>query len=325
MNENGKRLESAFNMLGLMVNFVKEEISPQLATYYFDFINIAQYTKTKLQQAVDKISLYNHRKFIIVKSDFAHFGLAMPNKQVDPLWITNLEQPQNKNAITIGVDLQNNNVELDFEKVSHLLIAGTTGSGKSVLLTTILVSLYKQFTINNFDLKIIDPKRTEFGVFKNLFNCEYIDETVDAIATLEDLVYEMENRYSEMAQGNNNFKQLFVVVDELADLMLQSRYDIEETIVRLAQKARAAKIHLILATQRPTVNVITGLIKANMPNRICLKMASIIDSRVMLDHKGAEDLLGRGDAILKLDSTTTETRFQCAMISKANLEQAIRR
>lgn len=318
---NGEKLQSALAIVGVNVDFIQEVISPQIATYYFDFKNIATCTKAKLQNAIYRLSMYFHRKFSLVENcDKAHFGISMPNKQVSPLWLTKLEQPENKNAIAIGLDLANNNVELDFNKISHLLIAGTTGSGKSILLNTIMFGFYKNIGYPNFDLYIIDPKRTEFNWYNQFANVRYIEETTEAIATLCDLVNEMEYRYSQMAKGNNDFKHLFVVVDELADLMLSSRYEVEETIVRLAQKARACKIHLILATQRPTVNVITGLIKANMPNRICLKMASQVDSRTMLDHKGAEELLGRGDAIIKLDGSVNEIRFQCAMITKEQIK-----
>ena len=323
MSHNGDTFESALKMLGCNVKYVSEAISPQLATYYYDYENISQYTKARLQSVVDKMSIYYHKKLTIVYDENAHFGISMPNRQVSPLWLTNLEQPHDFHSINIGKDLGNRDVILDFDKIPHLLIAGTTGSGKSILLKAIMFALYDSVRYDNFDLVIIDPKRTEFSMFREIGNVDYVDETTDAIAIVEDLVNEMEYRYSEMAKGNYNFKHKFVVIDEVADLMLSSRYEVEESIVRLAQKSRAAKIHLIVATQRPTVNVITGTIKVNMPNRICLKMASGVDSRTMLDTKGAEELLGRGDAILVLDGTTTRTRFQCAMISDSNLKNAL--
>lgn len=324
-NENGNRLQSALNQLGLNVEFVGQVIEPhsQLATYYFNYKNIKDYSKTKLQAFVDKLSMYYHIRFEITNSDIAHFGLSMPNRQRKTLWLGSLTQPENKYAINVGKDLSNKDVILDFTKIPHLLIAGTTGSGKSVLVNSILSSLYINLGGDNFDLMIIDPKRTDFRLYGELPNCDFVDETTDAIAKLNDLVYTMEERYSEQANGKFDQKHIFVVVDELADLMLTSRYEVEENLMRLAQKSRAANIHLILATQRPTVNVLTGSIKSNLPNRICLKMASQIDSRTVLDHKGAETLLGFGDAILKLDGTTNEIRFQCAMISKENVKNCI--
>lgn len=326
IESNGKVYEQALKILGINVEYVNETISPQIATYYYNFVDIKHYDKRRLEKAVEKMTIYYHKNFEIVKgNEKAHFGISRPIPQKQTLWLTSLTQPMNHNAITIGKDISGHNVELDFNKISHLLIAGTTGSGKSVLLNTIIAGLYMNMGNDNFEIAIIDPKNTEFKEYAIMPNSKYIDETTEAIATLNDLVGVMEQRYKEMSKGITNHKHLFVVVDELADLMLSSRYDVEETIVRLAQKSRAAKIHLILATQRPTVNVITGLIKANMPNRICLKMVSQIDSRVMLDHNGAEKLLGFGDALIRLDSSTNENRFQCAMISKDNIKNAIRR
>lgn len=322
-NENGKRLENAFRQLGASVTFVGQSVSSQLVTYYFDYDNIAQYSKNKLQGVVDKMCLYYHIKFSIVHSDTAHFGITMPNREFATLWLTSLKQPCDKHSINIGKDLMNKDIILDFDRISHLLIAGTTGSGKSILLKSLMYSLFSSIGCDNFDLIILDPKRTEFQIFKERNNVRYVDETLEGIEIINGLVNEMEYRYSEMAKGNNNFRHIFVVVDELADLMLTSHYDIESSIVRLAQKARAAKIHLILATQRPTVNIVTGLIKANMPNRICLKMPAGVDSRVVLDHKGAEELLGRGDALIRLDGSCNETRFQCAMISDSNIKQSL--
>lgn len=321
---NGMVLESAIKQLGTRVKFVSESISPQLATYYFNYENIAQYTKAKLQAIVDKLSLYYHKNLKVVGGeDVAHFGITMPNRQTSPLWMTNLDQPKDTHSINIGKDLGNKDVVLDFNEIPHLLVAGTTGSGKSILLKSLMYGMFVSIKPDNFDLIIIDPKRTEFSMFKGRNNVQYIDETVDAIACIENAVSEMEYRYNEMSKGNYNFRHLFIVIDEVADLMLQSRYEVEESIVRLAQKSRAAKIHLIVATQRPTVNIITGTIKVNIPNRICLKMASGVDSRTMLDTKGAEELLGRGDAILVLDGTTTKKRFQCAMITNEDINYCL--
>ena len=333
LEENGKRVESQFNQLGFRVKLVEQIVSPQMITYYFDCLNLQQFSKQKIANLLDKLSAYNHVKFNYVETTKSHFAVSHSLSQRQPLWLASFEFKPNYTTdikIPIGKDLNNNVVELDFGKIPHILIGGTTGSGKSVLINTMICSLYQTTPKQMFELVLIDPKRVELNKYKTIPNVKFIEETNEAIYFLSQLCATMDYRYAELERlgrknGDNYFKPIFVIIDELADLMLSARYECEESIVRLAQKSRAVGIHLILATQRPTANVITGLIKANMPCRIGLKMASYRDSIILLDHKGCESLLGFGDSILKLPYQTEEIRLQVAYVGEENIQSIIER
>ena len=329
--ENGNRLEQQFNQLGFRVRLVDEIKSPQCITYYFDCLNIADFSKARVERLLEKISAYNHIKFSYVATDKSHFAITHGLIQRQPLFLSSFQFKPNydKIVLPIGKDLNNNVVELDLDKIPHILIAGTTGSGKSVLINTLISSLYITTPKELFELTLIDPKKVELGRFKVLPNVRFIDETNEAVAVLSELVDEMEWRYNIMEEkgvknGKGLFKTKIVIIDELADLMLSSRYEVEESIVRLAQKSRACNIHLIIATQRPTINVVSGLIKANLPCKICLKVASVRDSIVVLDKGGAEKLLGFGDCLIKLPYQVEETRCQVAYISDERIDDVIK-
>lgn len=331
MGNNGNILQAQFRELGLNVNFAKEVKSPQMVTYYFNLENISNYSVSFITRLLEKLSHYNHRKLNFVETYDFDFGVSETLSQRQPLFLTGFDFKANNGSnitIPIGKDTNNNVVNIDFDKIPHILIAGTTGSGKSVLMNDILCSLIATTHTSNFDMVLVDPKQVEFSPYASLPNVKFIDETNEAVAYLYDLCGEMDNRYALMKEkgindSNGVLKPIYVFIDELADLMLTSRYEVEESITRLAQKGRACGIHLIIATQRPTANVITGLIKANMPCKIALKVSSVRDSVVALDHKGAEQLLGFGDAILKVPYSTEETRFQCAYVSKQKIQKLI--
>lgn len=229
-----------------------------------------------------------------------------------------------------GMDTDGRPVSLCFPKVPHVLIAGETGSGKSVLLHSVIASLL--LSSPGAVLDIVDTKRVEYLDYNGRARLSVTAS--DAVERLHSIAFgEMDYRYRLISafeardlSGVPGLKRHFIVIDELADLMLVSRYEAEASIVRIAQLGRACGIHLILATQRPTVDVVTGLIKANMPARIALKVASFRDSITILDHKGAEALLGAGDAILKANAT--ETRFQSCVVhpdEERNIISASRR
>lgn len=331
-SENGHRLAQQFNEMGFRVEFVKQVASPQIITYYFNCLTINQFSKKRVESLLEKISAYNHIKFAYVETSETHFAISHPIPQRQPLWFSSFSFTPNYTTdikIPIGKDLNNNVVSLDFGKIPHILIGGTTGSGKSVLINTIICSLYATTPKEMFELVLIDPKRVELSKYKAFNNVKFIEETNEAVYFLSQLVSIMEQRYAELEKigrknGDNYFKPLFVIVDELADLMLSARYECEESVVRLAQKGRACGIHLLLATQRPTVNVVSGLIKSNLPCRIALKTASFRDSITLIDKGGAEKLLGFGDSILKLPYTTEETRLQVAYCDDDLINQVIK-
>lgn len=227
--------------------------------------------------------------------------------------------------LILGEDVMGNKIAVDLVKMPHLLVAGSTGSGKSVALSSMIVSLLCRCLPSELKLILIDPKRLEFSPFADIAHLLFpiITSPQYAGGVLKWLVKEMENRYEIMAQVGaknifdfNNICTQFskekipfivVIIDELADLMMTGGKDIEDSIIRIAQMARAAGIHMIVATQRPSVDVVTGLIKVNFPSRISFKVASKIDSRTILDCGGADKLLGRGD-MLFLDSQSSHLK-----------------
>ena len=217
--------------------------------------------------------------------------------------------------------------ELDLDKAVHLMISGTTGSGKSVAVNRLICELVSNYGPEELGLVLIDPKQVEFTIWKD------IPHLVAPIVTNMDLakailnwaVTEMENRYTEMKErGIKQWdgRKIVIVIDELADLMTTDRNNVETSLVRLAQKARAPGIHLVLATQRPDAKVLTGLLRANIPTKMALRVASAIDSRIAIGKSGAERLTGCGNAIV-VDTEGHETRFLVDYISESDIHRLI--
>jgi S-DNA-T family DNA segregation ATPase FtsK/SpoIIIE len=219
----------------------------------------------------------------------------------------------------------------------HLLIAGTTGSGKSGCINTLLTSILLRATPDDVRMILIDPKRIELNYYESIPHLltPVVSSPKEASAVLQNVVAEMERRYERLslvrarnlpeanrafrARGEDTLPYLLVVIDELADLMMISPQAVEDAIIRLAQKSRAVGIHLVLATQRPSVDVITGMIKANVPSRIAFAVSSQTDSRVILDTAGAESLLGQGDMLFKPLGTSRLQRVQGAFVTEEEI------
>jgi S-DNA-T family DNA segregation ATPase FtsK/SpoIIIE len=228
----------------------------------------------------------------------------------------------------LGVNTQNSPVWIDLYSAPHLLIAGETGAGKSVLVNSIICSVLLKNSPETARFVMIDPKQVEFTAYKNLPHLlrPIITSPRAAVAALESLCDTMEERYTRAAARGLKYSPetpIICIIDELADLMITSRAAVEKYIVRIAQKGRAARIHLIIATQSPRASVITGLIKANMPTKIALTCSNIRESMVILDHGGAEKLTGRGDCILKTPLTPDEIRIQAAYTPEKDIENIV--
>ena len=240
-------------------------------------------------------------------------------------------------SVWLGKDISGAAVWADLARMPHILIAGTTGSGKSGCINTMLCSILLRATPDDARMILIDPKRVELGLYESIPHLltSVVSSPKRAAAVLANVVEEMERRYERMSvararnlqefnrvlakRGEERIPHLLVVIDELADLMMISPQDVEDSIIRLAQKSRAVGIHLVLATQRPSVDVITGMIKANVPSRIAFAVSSQTDSRVILDTSGAEALLGQGDMLFKPLGTSRLQRVQGAYVSEEEI------
>jgi DNA segregation ATPase FtsK/SpoIIIE, S-DNA-T family len=240
-------------------------------------------------------------------------------------------------AVWLGKDISGHAVWTDLARMPHVLIAGTTGSGKSGCINTILTSILLRSTPDEVRMILIDPKRIELNYYESIPHLltPVVSSPKGAAAVLANVVTEMERRYERLSilrarnlaeanrtlrgRGEESLPHLLVVIDELADLMMISPQEVEDAIIRLAQKSRAVGIHLVLATQRPSVDVITGMIKANVPSRIAFAVSSMTDSRVILDQAGAESLLGQGDMLFKPLGTSRLQRVQGAFVTEEEI------
>ncbi|HEO8743736.1 TPA: cell division protein FtsK [Campylobacter upsaliensis] len=275
-------------------------------------------------------------------------GIEVPNEETQTIYLREILESEvfrnSKSPLTIalGKDIVGNAFVTDLKKLPHLLIAGTTGSGKSVGINAMLLSLLYRNSPKTLRLMMIDPKMLEFSIYNDIPHLltPVITDPKKAVNALSNMVAEMERRYRLMAEAKTknieNYNEkvrlsgeaeelpfIVVIIDELADLMMTAGKDVEFYIGRLAQMARASGIHLIVATQRPSVDVVTGLIKANLPSRISYKVGQKIDSKVILDAMGAESLLGRGDCLFTPPGTSNIVRLHAPFASEFEIEKIV--
>jgi S-DNA-T family DNA segregation ATPase FtsK/SpoIIIE len=278
----------------------------------------------------------------------AAIGIEIPNKNTVPVFLRDVidtESFQNypsKLAFAVGKDIAGNVVVGDIAKMPHLLIAGATGSGKSVCINTLIISILYKASPAEVRLLMVDPKVVELGIYNGIPHLliPVVTDPKKASGALTWAVIEMTNRYRLFAENNvrdlrgynelikergegEPLPQIVIIIDELADLMMVAPNEVEDSICRLAQMARAAGMHLVIATQRPSVNVITGVIKANIPSRISFAVSSQIDSRTILDMAGAEKLLGRGDMLFYPLGQPKPLRVQGSFISDKEVERIV--
>jgi DNA segregation ATPase FtsK/SpoIIIE, S-DNA-T family len=271
-------------------------------------------------------------------------GVEIPNRGLEFVTLKNMlqsgamQKSKSKLSVALGLDVSGNHVIADIGKMPHVLVAGTTGSGKSVLVNSWISSLLFKTTPQEVRLILVDPKRVELTGYNGVPHLltPVIVEPDRILSALRWAMTEMENRYKQFAEVNvrniDSFNELsgfqampyiVILIDELADLMAYAPVEVEDAICRIAQMARATGIHLVLATQRPSVDVITGLIKANVPSRIAFNVSSMIDSRVIIDMPGAEKLLGRGDMLFIPPDQAKPSRIQGTFVSDKEVNKVV--
>ena len=355
LQETAMKLQQTLKNFGVNVTITnvscgptvtRYELQPEMGVKVSKIVNLSDDIKLNLAAADIRIEAPIPGK--------AAIGIEVPNKKSVPVMFRELIESQefveNKSAIAFaaGKDIGGKVIVTDIAKMPHLLIAGATGSGKSVCINTIIMSILYKAHPDDVKLIMIDPKVVELSVYNGIPHLliPVVTDPKKAAGALHWAVTEMTERYQKFAQYNvrdikgynqkvegisgiedetkpQKMPQIVIIVDELADLMMVAPGDVEDAICRLAQLARAAGIHLVIATQRPSVNVITGLIKANMPSRIAFSVTSGVDSRTILDMNGAEKLLGKGDMLFYPQGYPKPIRAQGAFVSDREVSDVV--
>ncbi len=316
----------------------------------FEFKPAANIKVSKILTLQDDLAMALKAKTIRIQAPIPGkdvIGIEIPNDEIETIYLREVldselfKMASSPLTMVIGKDIVGNPFVTDLKKLPHLLIAGTTGSGKSVGINAMLISLLYRNSPDNLKLLMIDPKMLEFSIYNDIPHLltPVITESKKAIFALANMVVEMERRYKLMSktktknienynekakkEGLEQFPYIVVIIDELADLMMTSGKDVEFYIARLAQMARASGIHLIVATQRPSVDVVTGLIKANLPSRMSFKVGQKIDSKVILDSTGADALLGRGDMLFTPPGSNSLVRLHAPFVTEEEIEKIV--
>ncbi|HET7477962.1 MAG TPA: DNA translocase FtsK 4TM domain-containing protein [Rubrobacteraceae bacterium] len=338
-----QRLTQALADLGVAAQVVRAVVGPRVTRYELRLGSGVKVGKvSNLQQDIAYALAATEVRILAPIPGKSAVGVEVPNTRPATVTLGDVFQdyPEGNDwalPVGLGKDISGRAVFLDLADMPHLLVAGTTGSGKSVMLNGLLTSLLLATDPREVKMVLIDPKRVELSQFARIPHLitPVVTDVKKAANALGWAVAEMERRYEVLEQkgvrsleGYNARAEypmpyVLVVIDELADLMMQAGAKVEDAIVRLAQKARAVGIHLVVATQRPSVDVITGMIKANIPSRIAFAVSSQVDSRVILDTSGAEALLGMGDMLYKPVSAARASRVQGAFISEAEVERVV--
>ena len=344
--EKSKILQSTFNNFGIEVKIVKAIVGPSITQ--FQILPTPGTKVSKIVNLSNDIALNLAAKDVRIEAPIpgkSLIGIEIPNTVNELVTMKEVfvnDEDNSPLSVTLGKDVSGESIFTRIDKTPHLLIAGSTGSGKSVCVNTIITSILLKNRPDKVKLIMIDPKMVELSIYDSIPHLltSVVTDPIKAADVLHKVVLEMENRYREFArarvrnmEGYNkiaakdpDYKELpyiVVIIDELADLMMVSSKEVEESIARIAQKARAAGIHMIIATQRPSVDVITGVIKTNIPSRIAFAVSSSIDSRTILDKSGAETLLGKGDMLYLSADSSKPVRIQGAFLSDEEVEKVV--
>lgn len=351
IERNSKKLVEALQSFGVQTKLVGVSRGPSVTRYE---LQPAPGVKiSRITGLVDDIALNLASAGVRIEAPIPNksaVGIEVPNKVRDTVFFRELIDTREfrssfgkKLETVLGKDISGAMVTCNIAKMPHLLIAGTTGSGKSVCVNSIIMSILMKSTPDDVRLIMVDPKKVEFMMYNGIPHLliPVVTDPKKAAGALAWAVNEMLNRYKMFSENNvrdftgfnelaadpdsglTKMSHIVIFIDELADLMMASPKDVEDSIVRLAQMARAAGMHLVIATQRPTVNVVTGLIKANIPSRIALMVASQMDSRVILDSGGAEKLLGNGDMLYMPVGLPKPVRVQGCFVSDKEVEHVV--
>lgn len=356
VRETAIKLKSTLENFGVNVTITNYSCGPSVTRYE---LQPEQGVKvSKIVNLADDIKLNLAASDIRIEAPIpgkAAIGIEVPNKESSPVYFRDLLESDNFKkfpsniAFAVGKDISGHAIVADIAKMPHLLVAGATGSGKSVCINTLIMSILYKANPNDVKLIMIDPKQVELNVYNGIPHMliPVVTDPKKAAGALNWGVMEMTNRYQLFAQynvrnlqgynekvksvtgleeGNEELKklpQIIIIVDELADLMMVAHGEVEDAIVRLSQLARAAGIHLVIATQRPSVDVITGLIKANVPSRIAMTVSSGVDSRTIIDMNGAEKLLGKGDMLFYPTGYPKPVRVQGAFLSDDEISNVV--
>ena len=326
----GESIAEQFTAWGVGAEFVGHTISPQIITYYFNLKNPLQLQKVKRMAENLGASMRCVVTFSTCSSADFCLQVAREDKRIINIKeFAGIMRTAPAYSGIIGTDTDNRQRVETLDNLTHLLIAGTTGSGKSVAVNSFLMSLLCYNQPQNLGLLLIDLKRVEFAQFQKVPHLikPIATEPHEALELLEWLTEEMHARYQVMAKhgitkNQGEFKKILLVIDELSDLILTAPAT-RSILVKLLQKARACGIHVVVATQSPRAKILDGVMLANLPSRLALTCSNSRESVLILGHKGAEKLTGRGDAILKLPNSTTETRLQVPFISPEQIKKLI--
>ncbi|HEY6674173.1 MAG TPA: DNA translocase FtsK [Rubrobacteraceae bacterium] len=343
VEETSRRLTRALSDLGVEAQVIRAVVGPRVTRYELRLGSGVKVGKVRnLQQDIAYALAATEIRILAPIPGKSAVGVEVPNTRPAKVTLGDifLEYPEGNDwtlPVGLGKDISGRAVFFDLADMPHLLVAGTTGSGKSVMLNALLTSLLLSTDPREVKMVLVDPKRVELTHFARIPHLitPVVTDVKKAANALSWAVSEMERRYEVLegmgarsldgynARSEKPMPYVVIVIDELADLMMQAAAKVEDAVIRIAQKARAVGIHLVVATQRPSVDVITGMIKANIPSRVAFAVSSQVDSRVILDSAGAEALLGMGDMLFKPVSALRPSRVQGAFISEGEVGRVV--
>lgn len=349
LKETGEKICKILKSFGVNATFVNAKVGPRVTQYEFELASGTKVNDVENRHKEIAMGLAVKNVSVGVVEGSGYIGIQVPNKEDSNVNFDDVIKDSDKSGVSmaLGKDTNGNTVSADILKLQHILIGGTTGSGKSACINSMICSLIETYSPDLVKLVLIDPKKVELSAYKNVPHLlmPIVTDPQKAADVLDEMTKVMDKRYSDFSkvevkniESYNKLIEKFnaaghdaklmpyiiVIIDELADLMMTAGKEVESSIQRLTQLARAAGIHLIVATQRPSVDVVTGVIKSNINSRIAFTTASGVDSRTILDTQGAEKLLGKGDMLYKPIGSSNATRVQGAFVSDDEVEKIVK-